>query len=257
MTTQRNTLVKLEYLGMFFQRVGDAHELLRGVGVNGNQHAGNHGKLSFHHFHALAFESFTHGVEVGHGSAHFPGVVVVLHVVGAGFEHHVHHGFFVRILFLVQGDHAEVIELERHGTAFAHGSAVLREHVTHFGHGAVLVVGGGFHNDGHAARAVAFVHDFGDVAARVLTGALADGGFNLVLGQVHGLGGGDGGTQTGIAGRVPTALGGDDDFLGGLGECLASLGVLSTLAKSDVCPFVMSRHVSLRNKKVFIPEQGP
>ena len=113
------------------------------------------------------------------------------------------------------------------------------EEVAHFGHGAVFIVCGHFHHNGNAAGAVAFIKGFGQVAARVLARALADGGVNFVLGQVHGLGGGDGRPQTGVARRIAPALGGDDDFFSGLGEDFAALGVLASLAVLNVGPFAV------------------
>ena len=84
--------------------------------------------------------------------------------------------------------------------------------------------------------------DPGQIAARIFTGTLADGGFDLVLGQIYGLGRGNGGAQTGIPRRIATVLRGDDDFLGGLGEYLAALGVLTALAMLDVGPLGMTCH---------------
>ena len=114
--------------------------------------------------------------------------------------------------------------------------------VAYFGNGAVLVVGGHFNHDGNAAGAVAFIEGFGEIAASVFAGALADGALNLVLGQVHRLGCRDGRAQTGVADRVTAGLGGDDDFLGSLGEYLAALGVLTPLAVLNIGPFAMTRH---------------
>ena len=114
------------------------------------------------------------------------------------------------------------------------------EEVPHFGHGAVFVVRGHFHHDGDAAGTIAFVKGFHKIAARVLTGAFADGGFNSVLGQVYGFGRSDGRPQTGIARGIAAVLGGDDDFLGGFGENLAALGVLASLAVLDVGPFAVT-----------------
>ncbi len=111
-----------------------------------------------------------------------------------------------------------------------------------FGHGTVAVVGRGFHDDGHAAGTVTLVIDFYDVAARILTRALADGGLDFILGEVDRLGSGNGRTQAGITGRIAAILGRDDDFLGCLGKFLTPFGILATFAVLDVGPFAVSRH---------------
>lgn len=117
---------------------------------------------------------------------------------------------------------------------------MLGEKVAHFGHGAVFIVRGDLHHDGDAAGTVAFVEAFHKIAARVFAGSLADGGFNLVLGQVHGFGRSDGRPQTGIARRIAAVFSGNDDFLGGFGENLAALGVLASLAVLDIGPFAVT-----------------
>ena len=118
-----------------------------------------------------------------------------------------------------------------------------------FGDGAVLVVGGHFHHDGDAAGAVTFIEAFGEIAAGIFAGTLADGGLDFVLGQVHGLGGRNGCAQTGVARRIAAVLGGDDDFLGGLGEDLAALCVLTALAVLNIGPFAMPRHMTSKKEK--------
>ena len=226
----------------------ETDDLLGGLGVHGHQVLGHHGQFGGLHGHTGGFQGVAHGREVGHGGLEGPDIVIVDDVVGAGFHGHFHHLVF-GVGGLFHGDDALAVEHPAHAAVGAQAAAVLGEQVAHFGHGAVLVVGGHFHHDGDTGGAVTFVEAFGQVAARVLARALADGGFDLVLGQVHGLGSGNGRTQTRVARRIATVLGSDDDFLGGLGENLAALGVLTALAVLDIGPFAVPRHKTSQNSE--------
>jgi hypothetical protein len=119
---------------------------------------------------------------------------------------------------------------------------VLGKDVTHIGRSAIPVVGRGFDDDGDASGTVRFIADFHEVAAGFLAGSLADGGFDLVPGQVDGLRGGDGRAQARIGRRVAAAFGGDDDLFCRLGEKPAALGVLPSFSVLDVRPFAVPRH---------------
>ena len=162
-------------------------------------------------------------------------------IIGTGFERGFHQLVF-GVLFLRELDDALAFELPAHTAVFAHGPAALAHQMADFGHGTVTVVGRGFHDDGDAARTVTFVVDFYDVAAGILPGTLADGGFDFILGEVDRLGSSNGRTQAGITGRIAAVLGCDDDFLGCLGKFLTSLGILATFTVLDVGPFAVSRH---------------
>lgn len=138
--------------------------------------------------------------EVGHGGLDFPHVAFVAQIIGTGFERGFHQLVF-GVLFLRELDDALAFELPAHTAVFAHGPAALAHQMADFGHGTVTVVGRGFHDDGDAARTVTFVVDFYDVAAGILPGTLADGGFDFILGEVDRLGSSNGRTQAGITGR--------------------------------------------------------
>lgn len=117
---------------------------------------------------------------------------------------------------------------------------MLGEKMAHIGNGAVFVISGRLHDDSDSAGTVSFVEHFFDVAAFILAGTLTDGSLNPVLGKVDGFCGCDGGTQTGVACRITTALGCNNNFLGCLGENLAAQCILTALAVLNICPFGMT-----------------
>ena len=84
-------------------------------------------------------------------------------------------------------------------------AAVLGEHVADFADGAIAIVGGHQHQNGGAARPVAFEHDFVDLAAFQFAGAAHDGALDVVGGHADRLGGDDGRAKPGIHVRVAAA----------------------------------------------------
>jgi hypothetical protein len=117
------------------------------------------------------------------------------------------------------------------------------EGVAHVGDSA-LVVGEAVDHHRDAADAVALVAHFLVVHALELTGAALDRVLNVVLRHRLCLALVDRQPQPRVHRRVAAAhLGGHGDFLDQLGEDLAALGILATLAVLDVGPLRMSCHV--------------
>src|SRR5207249_11640455 len=109
--------------------------------------------------------------------------------------------------------------------------------------GAVAVVGGALHQDGHSAGAVALEGDVLVGHAFQLAGPLLDGALDVVGGHVHGLGLLDRGAQAGVRVGVTTAeAGGDRQLADDLGEDLAPLGIEGALLVLDGSPLGMSGH---------------
>ena len=83
-------------------------------------------------------------------------------------------------------EYALVVEKERERALRAERTSVLVEVGADVGHGALVVVGGGFHHDCYSVGAVSFVDDF-LVVAGILLGGFLDGAFDGVFGHVGGL----------------------------------------------------------------------
>ena len=115
--------------------------------------------------------------------------------------------------------------------------------MAHLGHGAVDVVGHGFHQHRHAVLAVALVGDLLHVGAVVIAGAALDRPVDGVLGHVVAERLVDGGAQARVVGDLRAAHAGrHGDFTNQLGEDLAPFGVLSRLTVLNIGPFTMTRH---------------
>ena len=106
--------------------------------------------------------------------------------------------------------------------------------------GAIAIVGGDHHQDGGAARAVAFKHDLVDLAAFELAGAAHDGLLDVVGRHADGLGGGDGRSQARIHIRIAAVSGGDHDLFNDARETLPALGVGGGFLVLDCRPFGMT-----------------
>ena len=106
-----------------------------------------------------------------------------------------------------------------------------------FADGAIAIIGGHVHQHGGAARPVAFEHDFVDLPAFQFAGAAHDGLLDVVGGHADGLGGEDGGAETGIGIRIAAAAGGDHNFLDDARERFPALGVQCGLLVLDGRPF--------------------
>ena len=128
--------------------------------------------------------------------------------------------------------------------AGAQVAAVFGKRSAHVGGGAVAVVGQRFHDDRHAAGAIALVAHF-LVVLGIALGGLVDRPLDVVLGHRLRLGGVDRGAQARVHVRVGHAhLGGHGDLAGELGELRRALLVLRALAMHDVLEFGMAGHGS-------------
>src|SRR5699024_386868 len=94
---------------------------------------------------------------------------------------------------------------EGHAAGGAQVAAELVKGVAHVGGGAVPVVGQGLHDHRHAGGAVAFVGDVLVVVVAAFPGGLLDNPVDVVVGDVGGLGLGDGVPQPGVGGGVGAA----------------------------------------------------
>ena len=83
---------------------------------------------------------------------------------------------------------AAVLELERHTSLGAHIAAVLAQCMTHFSHGAHLVIGHGVDHDGDATNAVTLVADFFVMHAFEVAGGFVDIAFDVVCRHIGGFG---------------------------------------------------------------------
>ena len=173
------------------------------------------------------------------GAEHFPVVVVVLEVVGAGVEHRGHQLLFVG-LRLLDDDVALLVEHPGHRVRRREVAAVLLEQMADFAGGAVLVVGEHFDDQRRAARAVGLVLRFLVGHARLLPGAAANRAIDVLARHVVGLGFSDDGPQARI--HVGIAAAGarrDRQFLDQAREDLAALRVGRALLVLDGVPLGM------------------
>ena len=163
-------------------------------------------------------------------------------VVGAGVEGDFHE----RILGgLVLGDEelAEVMEFVEHGARAGQVAAKAGEDAAHLGGGAVLVVRGHLHDQGDAARRVAFVGHLivdhaGQLARALLDGAVDVVGGHVGLARLH-----EDGAQARVHAGIATAgLGGDGDLAREAAENLAPARIGDGLGAFDFGPFAMTRH---------------
>ena len=137
-----------------------------------------------------------------------------------------------------------LVEHEGHAAGGAQVAAEFIEGVAHVGGGAVAVVGKGLHDHGHAGGAVALVGHVLVVVGAALAGGLFDDAVDVVVGDVGGLGLGDGVPQAGVGGGVGAAalFYGHGQLTADLGEDLGLGAVGLLLLPLDVIPFRVSRH---------------
>ena len=114
--------------------------------------------------------------------------------------------------------------------------------MAHFAGGAVAVVGHGFHNDGDAAGAIAFIDDLFIVLGIAGTQGLVNGALDIIVGHIGSLSLGDNSGQLGVAAGITAAalLYRHDHLAGDLGEGLGTLGVCRTFGFLYVVPLGMS-----------------
>src|SRR4029079_19019817 len=173
---------------------------------------------------------------------HFPVLVVVLHVVGAGVDRRREQLLLVG-LALLDDDVALLLEHPGDAVGFTEVPAVLGQQVAHLADGAVLVVGERLAHDRDAAGAVGLVGDFVVGDARQLAGAALDRPLDVVGRHVDRLGLGDDRAQPGIVCRVAAAVSrGDRQFLDDAREHLAALGIGRALLVLDGVPLGMAGH---------------
>src|SRR5712691_7014222 len=151
-----------------------------------------------------------------------PAFAVIAQIVGSGVEYDAHE---LILAGLFGGDEYLALTLEHPGDTalLAEVAAVFREHVANFTHGAIAVVGGDHHQNGGAARAVAFEHDLVDLPAFELAGASHDGFLDVVGGHTDALRRGDRGAQPGIHIRIPPVTGRDHNLFNNAREALPAL----------------------------------
>ena len=135
------------------------------------------------------------------------------------------------------GDVAARLEHVGDAAGGAQVAAVLGEDVADLGDGAVAVVGGALHQDGHAARAVTLEGDLLVGGPLQLARALLDGALDVVGGHVDALGLVHRRAQAGVGVGVAAADARRDGHLADdLGEDLAALGVERALLVLDRVP---------------------
>ncbi len=234
-------MVHLLHVVQIFQHVDEAHQLGRGLGIQLRFGGRDHGHFGALGLEAGGFQTVQHGAEVVRGGVHLDGAIFFgHHVVGTRFQGGVHQGIFIGAH---EGQYTLLGEQVGHGAIGTQVAAALAEGVTHFGHGAVAVVGQALHHDGGAGRAVTFVDDGFELLAVTTAGPTGDGTVDGVTGHVAGQGRRHRRTQARVVGRVGiTETRGGGDFADQLGEDLAALGVLRRLAVFDVGPFTVTCH---------------
>ena len=185
-----------------------------------------------------------HGHEVGDLRSDDELFAVTGHVLCPGLD----RGLEDLVLAVLARDDDELplpVELPGHGAVGAQAAPVLRQGVPDVGHGAVRVVGQTLDEEGHPARAVAFVRRFDVVDALELAGALLDRPLDVLLRhrvllrRIHGE------SQAGVEfDATPALLRGHGDLADQLGKERSALGVIDALLALDLRPFVVASHMS-------------
>ena len=134
-------------------------------------------------------------------------------------------------------------KLKGHGAGAGEVTVVAGEGGADIFRGAGLVVGGGLHDEGDAAGAVALVGDFLVDDAGEFAGALLDGAVDVVGGHVGLAGLEDEGAKAGVAvGIAAAGLGGEGEVAREAGENLAAAAIGDGFAAFDFGPLVMAGH---------------
>ncbi len=141
-------------------------------------------------------------------------------------------------------DHPFAREHPGHAALLAQVAVVFAEDVAHLGNGAVLVVGHGLDQDGHAAGAVALVGEFLVIDPLQLAGAALDGFLDVVAGHVGRPRPVDGVAQARVGFGIAAAgmRAAMVDFPDEAGKQLAALGVGGRFLMLDRTPLGMSGH---------------
>ena len=184
----------------------------------------------------FGFQRLEHAFVARRVGENFPLIAIVAQVVAAGIEHDAHQLIFGGLLDGNE-DLAAPLEHPRDAALLAHVPAVLGERVADFADGAVAIVGRDIDQHGCAARAVAFEHDFFDLAAFQFAGAAHDRLLDVVGRHGHVLGGQNGGAQPGIAVGIAAVAGCDRDFLDEARERFSALRVGRRLLVLNGGPF--------------------
>src|SRR5690554_84128 len=125
---------------------------------------------------------------------------------------------------------------------------MLTKGMTHFTGGAVAVIGHGLDQHRHTAWRITFIGQLFNVLVVVSSHAAGNGPVNGVTGHIGTKGLVNDGPQPRVIRRIASTIAGSHRQLPDqLGENLAALSVLRSLAMLDVGPFTMSSHVSPRN----------
>ena len=240
----------------FFECVDEVQHLFgrRGV-LQWDQVLGNHGEVSGLHLETGFLDLRAHGMQIGWGGAHLPGIPHPGHVFCAGLDGRHHQ------LILVGGpvdqERALAVELPCHGPGLRHGAAPLGERTAHVRSAAVPVVGKHVDQQGYATGGVALVSDLFIVDAvkpaggpldRLLNGLERDRRVTRLLKH---------GAQRRVhLGVWPTLAGSHLDLADELGEDLRPLGVGRALFVLDGRPFGMARHGVLLGDDASRPRCG-
>jgi len=131
-------------------------------------------------------------------------IVVALDVVGSGID------CGLEELFLANrsdrdADFTLAFELIGYATLCGDTTTVFGENRADICGRAVEVVGGHFHDECDAGRAIAFIGHFLDGISAEFASAFFDGAVDVVLGHGDCFGIVDGGAETGVGGRVASA----------------------------------------------------
>ncbi|VTR69838.1 hypothetical protein DESC_780026 [Desulfosarcina cetonica] len=203
---------------------------------------GQHGHFFIRVGNFGAVQGLLDRIEIFGRGNDFESVIFFANIFSAGLKGHLHEVFLVYRRFV----HAEValfIEHPGHTAVFPHVAAVFVEDMANLGHGAVLVVGQGFHQNGCSTGAVTFIGTLFVADPLELTGTLFDGPLDVILGHVFGLGRHHRRTQARIGIDIAAArTGSHGNFLDQFGEDLPPFGILGALAVFDGRPLIMSRH---------------
>jgi len=165
-------------------------------------------------------------------------------VFSAGFKNVFHQDVFGEILiFVIHGDDTLLGEHEGNAAVLAKVAAELIKVVTDITGGAVTVIGESFYDDGNAAGAVAFVHDFFVVVFVGITGSFFDDALDVLVGDVAGLGFGNEVSQLAVGIGIGAAFfNSNGNLTANLGKDFRFLAVGLFFLLFNVVPFGMSGH---------------
>lgn len=183
----------------------------REVGHGDGRH-GDVGDFGTIGLETLLFEGVGDLIETVDTTADFIALLAGEDVVGAGCEGDFHEGVFGDF-FLRDEKLAGVQKLKRHGAGAGEVAVMAGEGGADIFRGAGLIVGGGLHDEGDAAGAVALVGDFFVDDAGDFAGALLDGAVDVFGGHIGFAGLEHEGAEAGVAvGIAAAGFGGEGEI---------------------------------------------